>query len=116
MVSSKLDQMSAGLTLILFSAIAAGVCSCSSKVKVSGQPKGVSLTKEVLLREDGQDRHWVMKAGSLIKEEHYLTAHGDLHFVVEYAKGVLSPQVDSTGEQEKAEAVTKGFWRNGRLM
>ena len=68
------------------------------------------------MREDGQDRHWVMKTGALIKEEHYLTAHGDLHFVVEYPKGVHSPQVDSKGEKENAEAIAKGFWRNGKPM
>jgi len=80
------------------------------------QPKPTDLTKEVLPHEDGIDRHWIMKSGDLIKEEHYLTAHGDLHFIVEYAKGVPSPQVDSSGAKEGAEAVVRGFWRNGKRM
>jgi hypothetical protein len=103
-------------TLILFSAITAAVCSCGSKPTVPEQPKTATLTKEVLLHEDGQDRHWIMKAGGVIKEEHYLTAHGDLHFVVEYPKGVHSPQVDSKGEREDTEAVARGFWRSGKRM
>ena len=83
---------------------------------VAEQPRTEPLTREVLLHEHGQDRHWVMKVGGLIKEEHSLTAHGDLHFVAEYAHGVHTPQVDSMGEKENAEAIVKGFWRNGRPM
>jgi hypothetical protein len=103
-------------TFLLFGAIALAMCGCGSKPKSSEHPKTATLTKEVLLREDGQDRHWVMKADNVIKEEHYLTAHGDLHFVVEYPKGVQSPQVDSKGPKEDVEAVAKGFWRNGKPM
>jgi len=84
--------------------------SCSSRPSVS------SLKKEVLLQEDGQDRHWVMRADGMIMEEHYLTAHGDLHVVVEYPKGVHNPQVDARGEKENVESVVKGFWRNGKRM
>ncbi len=108
--------MSTRLTLVLFSTVTIALCSCGSGPKPSEQPKTPTLTKEVLLREDGQDRHWVMKADNVVKEEHYLTAHGDLHFVIEYPKGVHSPQVDSKGAKENAEAVAKGFWRNGKPM
>jgi hypothetical protein len=102
--------------LILFSVIAAVVFGCSSNPTNSEQANTATLTKEVLLHEDGQDRHWIMKAGNLIREEHYLTAHGDLHFVVEYPKGVRNPQVDSKDVKENAEAVTRGYWRNGKRM
>src|SRR5262245_23840724 len=102
-------------TSILLGSIAAATCSCNSKPRIPEQPKSVALTKEVLLHEDGQDRHWVMKADNLIKEEHYLTAHGDLYFMIEYPKGVHSPQVDSKREKENAEAIAKGFWRNGKI-
>jgi hypothetical protein len=103
-------------TFLFFSAIAIAVSSCSSTPKSAEESKRATLRKVVLLREDGRDRHWIMKAGDLIKEEHYLTAHGDLHFVLEYPKGVQSPQVDCKGAKANAEAVARGFWQNGKPM
>lgn len=103
-------------SLILFIAVAAVICGCCSKPTLSERATTPRLTKEILLHADGQDRHWVMKAGGLIREEHYLTAHGDLHVVVEYPKGVHSPQVDTKGKREDAEALTRAYWRDGKRM
>ena len=71
-------------------------------------------SKEVIKREDGKDRHWVIKSNGLIVEEHGLTAHGDLHLMVEYAKGVQSPQIDALSRDTNAASVTTIFWPTGR--
>src|SRR6185503_6132839 len=44
------------------------LCGCSSAPK----------SREVLLRRDGQDRHWIVRRHGVVVEEHYLTAHGDI--------------------------------------
>src|SRR5262249_1367262 len=72
--------------------------------------------KEVLLREDGKDRHWVIKSNSVIVQEHYLTAHGDLRVMIEYTDGVKAPQVDAPERDTNAASVSTMFWPNGRRM
>lgn len=82
------------------------LCGCSSGPK----------SREVLLRQDGQDRHWVVRSHGLIVEEHYLTAHGDLPVVIEYAKGVRTPQVDSQQKEKAGVSRVKMFWPKGQMM
>jgi hypothetical protein len=75
-----------------------------------------NVAKEVLLREDGKDRHWVIKSNSVIVQEHCLTVHGDLHVMIEYPHGVKAPQVDAPERGTNAASVTTWFWPNGRRM
>ena len=73
-------------------------------------------SKEVLKREGGKDRHWLIKSNKLIVEEHGLTAHGDLHLMVEYSEGVQTPQIDATSKDTNAPSVATMFWPNGKRM
>jgi hypothetical protein len=75
-----------------------------------------NVIKEVLLREDGKDRHWVVRSNSMIIEEHGLTAHGDLHVMVEYTHGVRTPQIDAPKRDTNAASITTIFWPNGKRM
>ncbi len=93
-----LVSASALITLVLF--------GCSSGAK----------SREVLLRQDGQDRHWVVRHHGLIVEEHYLTAHGDIPVVIEYAKGVRTPQVDSNEKEKAGTSRVRMFWPKGQMM
>ena len=72
--------------------------------------------KEVLRREDGKDRHWVVRSNSMIIQEHGLTAHGDLHVMIEYLHGVKTPQMDAPNQDTNAASVTTVFWPNGKRM
>ena len=73
-------------------------------------------SREVLLRRDGQDRHWVVRRHGLIVEEHYLTAHGDIPVVIEYAKGVRTPQVDSKQKEKAGTSRVRMFWAKDKMM
>ncbi len=74
------------------------------------------LSKEVIKREGGKDRHWLVKSNALIIEEHGLTAHGDLHLMVEYPKGVQAPQIDVPTKATNIESVATMFWPDGKHM
>jgi len=78
--------------------------------------KQTKLSKEVIKHEDGKDRHWLVKSNALILEEHGLTAHGDLHVMVEYPKGVQAPQIDAPTKDTNIESVATMFWSSGTLM
>ena len=82
----------------------------------SSGPTPTNWIKEVLLRDDGKDRHWVIRSNSMIIQEHGLTAHGDLHVMVEYTHGVEAPQIDAPRRDTNAASVTTVFWPNGRRM
>jgi hypothetical protein len=100
--------------LVAIPAIA--LSGCRSKPTLPTNQHATPRTKEVLIRENGQDRHWVIRVGGLIVEEHGLAAHGDFHLVLEYPKGVHSPQVDSKEQEENVESVMKVFWPNGTVI
>jgi hypothetical protein len=75
-----------------------------------------NVIKEVLRREDGKDRHWVVRSNSMIVQEHGLTAHGDLHVMVEYPDGVKTPQIDAPKHDTNAVSVMTVFWPSGKRM
>lgn len=75
-----------------------------------------SLSKEVILHEDGKDRHWLVKSNGVIIEEHGLTAHGDLHVLFEYPTGVRAPQIDAPAKDTNIQSVATMFWRGGTRM
>lgn len=102
---------------MLSTSVLAMLSGCNSKGKQSGEVKlPAHESRVVLLQEDGEDRHWVIKNKGLILEEHGLTAHGDLHVIAEYPKGVRKPQFDAAERDETAEAVSTIFWPNGNRM
>src|SRR5690242_7945206 len=74
------------------------------------------LSKEVLVHQDGTDRHWLVKSNGVIIQEHGLTAHGDLHLLIEYPKGVRAPQLDASTKDTNIESVAIMFWRDGARM
>ncbi len=75
-----------------------------------------SKSNEVLVRQDGQDRHWIVRKDGLIVEEHYLTVHGDVHVVIEYEHGVKTPQLKSHERGGTGASRVKMFWPKGEIM
>jgi hypothetical protein len=75
-----------------------------------------TVIKEVLRSEGGRDRHWVVRSNSIIIQEHFLIAHGDLHAMVEYPDGVKTPQIDAPRHDTNAASVMTVFWPNGKRM
>lgn len=117
MTTTQLRKRAKVQFCLLTALLATLCCGCNSTRKPSEQKAvAATRTKEVLLQVDGEPRHWVIRSGGLIVEEHYLTAHGDLHYVVEYPKGVRNPQVDSPQKEKDVESAVKGFWPNGKPM
>jgi len=89
---------------------------CTAKPEPRESRKVEDHTKQVLLQEGGKERHWVILSGGLITEEHYLTAHGDLHVVAEYPTGVRVPQVESPQREKDVRSVLRVFWLNAKPM
>jgi len=106
------------LSYLLVMASAAPLCCGCKSIQHSPRHEDnlAETTKEVLLQEAGQDRHWVIRAGGLIMEEHGLMAHSDFHVIIEYPRGVHKPQMDPKGEIENTESLVRGFWRNGKPL
>jgi len=76
-----------------------------------------NLVKEVILRESGMDRHWLIRSNSLIVEEHGITVHGDLPLVVEYPKGARAPQIGAfTNREPNIESIRTMFGRSGKRI
>src|SRR5260370_31250438 len=95
---------------VVFAMVAAaffGPLSTSEAAEAAN--KQTKLSKEVIKHEDGKDRYWLVKSNALILEEHYLTAHGDLHVMVEYPKGVQAPQIDGPTKDTNIESVATMF-------
>jgi phosphohistidine swiveling domain-containing protein len=62
---------------------------CSSLPKAGDAISNKSVQEKVVLQHaNGQDRHWLMKSGGIIREEHCLSSHGDLHMVLQYSTEV----------------------------
>ena len=107
-------------SLRLLIAIAALIAGLSASISAAEPNESgaapTNLIKEVLRREDGKDRHWVVRSNSMIIQEHGLTAHGDLHVMIEYTHGVNTPQMDAPKQETNAASVTTIFWPNGKRM
>ncbi len=102
------------VVLVAVATAAFGLRSTSAADDAASNQK--KLSKEVITHEDGKDRHWLVKSNGFIIEEHGLTAHGDLHLMIEYPKGVRAPQIDGPTRDTNAESVATMFWRGGTRM
>jgi hypothetical protein len=105
---SQLSIVFASISILAF-----GPATWAADATPSVQNK---VSKEVITQVDGKDRHWLIKSNAVIIEEHGLTAHGDLHVMAEYPKGVRTPQLDASAKATNVESVVTMFWRDGTRM